>query len=294
MQRHPNKAYSLIEISIVILIISVLFAGVTLSSRVVYESRLSTARTLTQSAAVTSIPNLVSWFDAVSENSFDTIDATDNVGITNWYDLNTQNTSKNNAQQSGATSLRPVYKASCLNNLPCLSFNGSSTYIETLATTGIKTSELTVFVVAKTNTISSSLEYSYVATSGSWVSGTNFILKQSASAGTSTMLDYQLPNSVDVTTPSSITILKPFIGSLVDNGTTATAYYNGNTGSSTATGVFKSIGVLTFGAYYDGSTRSRYLDGAIGEIIIFNRALKIEERKAIEKYLGKKWNITVS
>jgi hypothetical protein len=32
----------------------------------------------------------------------------------------------------------------------------------------------------------------------------------------------------------------------------------------------------------------------MGEIIIFNRALKTEERKAVEKYLGQKWGIKVS
>ena len=34
-------------------------------------------------------------------------------------------------------------------------------------------------------------------------------------------------------------------------------------------------------------------NGDIGEIIIFSRALKTEERQAVERYLGKKWGIRV-
>jgi hypothetical protein len=37
-----------------------------------------------------------------------------------------------------------------------------------------------------------------------------------------------------------------------------------------------------------------YLAGDIAEIIIFDRALKLEERDAVAKYLGKKWGIKVS
>jgi hypothetical protein len=38
---------------------------------------------------------------------------------------------------------------------------------------------------------------------------------------------------------------------------------------------------------------STYYDGDIGEIIIFDRALKTEERQSIEKYLGQKWGIKI-
>ena len=40
----PSKAFSLIELSIVVLIIGILIAGVTQGSRLVRQSRLSTAQ----------------------------------------------------------------------------------------------------------------------------------------------------------------------------------------------------------------------------------------------------------
>ena len=42
------------------------------------------------------------------------------------------------------------------------------------------------------------------------------------------------------------------------------------------------------------SVSSQYWNGDIAEIIVFNRALKTEERQAVEKYLGQKWGIKVA
>lgn len=50
MKNKFNKAFSLIELSIVILIIGILVAGVTSSSRLINQMRLTSARTLTQSS----------------------------------------------------------------------------------------------------------------------------------------------------------------------------------------------------------------------------------------------------
>ncbi len=43
-----------------------------------------------------------------------------------------------------------------------------------------------------------------------------------------------------------------------------------------------------------GGSPMDYFEGTIGEIIIFSRALKTEERTALEDYLGKKWGIAIS
>ena len=64
-----KKAFSPIELSIVILIIGILIAGVTQSSRLIRQAKLKTAQTLTSGAD----------------------------GVTTWYDINPQSSSKNNA-----------------------------------------------------------------------------------------------------------------------------------------------------------------------------------------------------
>jgi len=37
-----------------------------------------------------------------------------------------------------------------------------------------------------------------------------------------------------------------------------------------------------------------YFSGKIGEIIIFNRSVRNDERKLIEKYLAKKWSLDIN
>jgi hypothetical protein len=42
------------------------------------------------------------------------------------------------------------------------------------------------------------------------------------------------------------------------------------------------------------TTQANYLNGYIGEIIVYTRVLTVSERKRVEGYLGKKWGITVA
>jgi hypothetical protein len=49
-------------------------------------------------------------------------------------------------------------------------------------------------------------------------------------------------------------------------------------------------GSLTLG----GDGVSGFFGGYIGEIIVFDRSLKKEERQSIEGYLGKKWGINMA
>ena len=69
---HKNikKAFSLIELSIVILIIGILVAGVTQSSRLVSQFRLLSARNITQSSPVHSIKDLLIWLETTSTKSW--------------------------------------------------------------------------------------------------------------------------------------------------------------------------------------------------------------------------------
>jgi len=66
-KKFNKTAFSLIELSIVVLIIGILIAGISQSSRLIKAMKLSTARSLTRSSDVNSINNLTAWFDATAE-----------------------------------------------------------------------------------------------------------------------------------------------------------------------------------------------------------------------------------
>ena len=92
-----NKAFSLIELSIVILIIGILVAGVTQSSRLIKAMKIQSAKSLTVSSPVPSFKNVTLWLESTLSESFDSAEAQDQLQISTWKDINPQSSFKNNA-----------------------------------------------------------------------------------------------------------------------------------------------------------------------------------------------------
>ena len=146
-----KRAFSLIELSIVILIIGILVAGVTQSSRLVSEMRLSSAKRLTQSSPISSIKGLLLWLETSSDNSFD-----NNVGdgdqVANWYDLNPLSNTKYTLNQS-TTANRPTYIKSSTGGIPALKFNNSKFQIDDFP---LNDPSYSMFIVFNSGVVSSS------------------------------------------------------------------------------------------------------------------------------------------
>ena len=75
---------------------------------------------------------------------------------------------------------------------------------------------------------------------------------------------------------------------------TAVMFTNGTQISTTAASstLDTSNTTTAIGSYR--TTQANYLNGYIGEIIIYTRVLSVSERRRVEGYLGKKWGITVA
>jgi prepilin-type N-terminal cleavage/methylation domain-containing protein len=115
-----SRAFSLIELSIVILIIGILIAGVTQSSRLLRQAKLSTAQTLTKSSPVSGIKGLLIWLEPTLDDSFLSAEADDGAGAHQWNDINPQSSSKYYAVIDSDGDV-PLYKASSgPNGLPSL------------------------------------------------------------------------------------------------------------------------------------------------------------------------------
>ena len=91
MKRQNLKAFSIIEISVAILVIGILVAGITQASRLVGESGLRVARNLTTNSWVASLDRLVFWYEPTLERGFSTTKAVDKAVISDWNDNNPQN-----------------------------------------------------------------------------------------------------------------------------------------------------------------------------------------------------------
>ncbi len=316
------SAFSLIEISIVILIIGILVAGVTQSSRLLGQAKLSGAKSMTQSAPVSSIKNLSLWIESTSENSFQSPDLDDYTAITAWNDINPQATLKASFTVTGT----PIYRTNLINGLPAVCFNSTANCGTGTGTTNSLSSAnfsnisdgSTVFAVVKLpNTLAAEpiLSKRTVTSAFSAASSANIQLN-TTNAGEWQYCDgaTQSGNNVTCTLGSGLADASVPVGatkgiyavSLVYNagpstaaGTTATGvtfFQNGAAGTQVSTASRPSISVTSplLVGKTSTSDAAAYFKGYIGEIIIFDRALKKEERQSIENYLGKKWGITMT
>ena len=95
-QKTNKKAFSLIEISVVILIIGILIAGISNGIDLYRDMKLTTSRNLTQNSRVGRIENLISWYEATKESNFskgtstfeDLKNFTANQEVNRWKDSN--------------------------------------------------------------------------------------------------------------------------------------------------------------------------------------------------------------
>jgi prepilin-type N-terminal cleavage/methylation domain-containing protein len=118
-----QKAFSLVELSMVILIIGILIAGVSQGIDLYEDFRINTAKTLTLNSRAGRVPDLVSWIETSMIDSFNDAEEKDGLTLSNWYDINpmTVPNLKKNFTQATAGS-RPYYIKNVSNGLPAVKF----------------------------------------------------------------------------------------------------------------------------------------------------------------------------
>jgi len=91
MKNYSKKAFSLIEISIVILIIGLLIAGISKASDMLADSKLKSARSVSRGSIVPRLSNLVLWLDTSQAESWpDNKRGTQTYTSSTFSDLNPQ------------------------------------------------------------------------------------------------------------------------------------------------------------------------------------------------------------
>ncbi len=150
-----KQAFSLIELSIVLLIIGIILAGITSSSILIDKYRLRKAIIATQSSPVNSISDLALWLETTQENATDIVDPDNMEQITTLKDINIQSIDKKNFTQSDAN-YKPEFIKKGFNGLPVLNFDKSqydALYIENFNSSEISSNgQITIFIVFKNNT----------------------------------------------------------------------------------------------------------------------------------------------
>jgi len=289
-----NSAFSLIELSIVILIIGLLVAGITQGSHLIKRMKINTARGFTSSSTVASAPDLILWFDTVREDSLSKY-LEDGSAISTWTSVNPQN-SLTKSLQAGVS---PTFEFDGIGGLPSVRFNN-----DYLVHSGFVLSpNYTVFVVFNTNSVAAQAEV--LAIHDNATEGHGLAIEVQSDA-TMRFL-HRSPTGISggesysSVSPNLVVARKDYILSQVRNNSAATNYVNmwmnnvafiSNQAANEA-GFNSSNLALCLGRVSAGNA-TRQLDGMISEIIIYDRALKQSEIDDIEAYLAKKYSIKLS
>ncbi|MBU6339688.1 MAG: hypothetical protein KGQ36_06960 [Rickettsiales bacterium] len=304
MKKRNLGAFSLIEMAIVILVVGIIIAGVTQSSSIIARAKVNSARALTQSSPVASTPGLRLWLETLLDESFISTEIVDGGSISTWNDINTQVSNKLYAR-AGTSNI--LYKqVSTINSLPSLYFpSGAALDFFTIATnatgtvvpTAIPTpnNAFSYFIVARSEAASSARNIFYNGTIAS--SGWGYGLTTTAKTAL-----FDTAGSISVTAGSATTtaevISATYSGGTVGTGTLK-MYTNGVletlsvTNGGSASVVTPATGLYIGSSTSSGSTSTNW-KGYISEVILFEKKLSDNDRRSIEQYLGKKYNITVT
>jgi prepilin-type N-terminal cleavage/methylation domain-containing protein len=293
-----KKAFSIIELSVVILVIGILVIGITQGSRILAESKLKSARTLTDSSPVNSMLGLVLWLDATDSSTIAAGTAgsgvynmaENNSDVTDWKDRNPQN-SFPKVVSAPANTNRPKYIKNGIGGLPTIDFDGSSDYLINSDTQGPIASGKTGYTVAVVwrSDVRTTMTILGQTGASSSCNGTYAGMVTNNTA----LRSWGCGGSYDFGT-LAFAANTPYVAIVRVNqlNNLISAYLNSSsqTGSPTLMATLESGGISVAGRL-DGS--GSFFNGYISEIIVFDRALRNDEITSIQEYLSKKYSIKV-
>ncbi len=122
------KAFSLIELSIAILVIGLLIAGITKGSQLYQKVILQTAQNADRDLLfhVKNIGGITAHLNALDENAFLQDELEDGSRISIWRDTKPKNEGVSVSVSHATVGSRPFYKRKAINNLPAVNFAGSN------------------------------------------------------------------------------------------------------------------------------------------------------------------------
>ena len=272
-----SKGYSLVELSIAIIIISLIISSVIGADLIISKTRISSAKTLTQSSPIASHKSLELWLEPVLDSSINTDEAEDGASISVWKDNNPLSVSKRNATQTTSAN-QPTY-SNTINRIHAIKFDGTDSLM-TVDGSALNNSDYTVIVVEKR--LSDKDDNYFIGDSAITTENENLLLGYS--------LDNRIihsqagDNSYTTNLNTFASEANPRILVFTSSSTAGKeTYINGILGATSSdTSQLSNITNLTIGKAYNGE---------IAEIAIFRKALNSDSRKDIEKYLGKKYAI---
>ena len=280
-------AFSLIELSIVILVIGILMVGVSQGYNLVRSAQISNARGITAKSPISQMQGLLAWYETSMKESLDQSKLKDGDSISTWKDISPNSILNGYNQLTTTASANITFAQSSINKIPAIKFSGISKLSLGNFTQG-SSSQATVFLVVKLNYVPDTTNYKTIFDGNS--ADFSFSIRS---------------NGIQINTGSSV-VSSDVANSFLNSGEYAIAiYFNGSNskvyvndtdlmfGGSVISNTLgtNQLSGLTLGKNKDGING---FSGFISEVAIFNRVIKAGERKEIFNYFSKKYKIAIA
>ena len=221
------------------------------------------------------------WLETAVDASFDETELSDGDAVSVWYDNRSNAANKPNITVAGTG---PVY-SNTINYVHAVKFSGSSAnHLQIADPTFLNNANYTIFILEKRQ--SNAANNYFFGENPSGTANQNIALGYSLDG---TVIHSQGTNSYtsNVSSYADSNNKARIFTFIHDSSSGKKTYINGvlaaqNSDNSAISGLTTNLAI---GKSYTGE---------IGEIAIFTRALKNEERKAIEDYIGKKWTAKIN
>jgi prepilin-type N-terminal cleavage/methylation domain-containing protein len=294
-----NKAFSLIEISAVVLIIAILISGISTGIDLYKDFKFSTARQLTQNSRVPRISGLTLWLETTQEKSFENTNPKDGELIGAWNNIDPYKKIDFIVSQTNNAD-KPIYVKNYLNNeLPALKFNGTAKLIKNPVNANeiFGYNNATIFVVQNSDGQGQQVSFLWHQLQDS------HIILLHAPFNNVIYFDFRKksipsPGRARVQISNLTYHNKNSIFALIRNNSYMEMFLNGiSLVTKTDVSDLDILNLNEVGEFYIGADYSNPLvglKGTISEIIIYNRQLNSQEIKEVHEYLSKKHGIKIN
>ncbi|MFC1659344.1 prepilin-type N-terminal cleavage/methylation domain-containing protein [Pseudomonadota bacterium] len=266
--KNNQNGFTLIEMAMVLLLISIIIGAIASSQGIVKRANLAAARQMTANSPVVYIDGLVLWLETSLNDS---VEADSSNIVTRWNDI-----SGNGRNLSPGTGPDDIYEGNILEGVPVVKFNGteSVSYSDPIAS-----ERHTTFVVARVDedASSQSLFYNGDSASNGWG-----IVRKGGSTGNIAFADHD--SEIDIQqydNRGGVFVIKY-------DGTDGYGKVNDGSWSSALTGIaitFPDSGTITVGGGVS------MVNTEIAEVIIYDRDLFDSEVNDVVEYLMKKYDL---
>jgi len=285
MKNNFKLGFSLLEVSVVLLIVGILLASVSAGKSMIKTSRITSAQSLTANSPVSAVEGLVIWLEPTLAVSFSEDDTYDNQDISGWQNITNYFTSS----KFNIVGSAPKYVESSINDLPSVRFESGRSLDINSALKNITGTNFSIFIVEEKSNNGGAIISSDTFTL-KYDNSNNFIIEKNGIGITSEIVDAPAINYISFASsasgiaPEGINYYRNK-GIFFDESNTKTI---NPTKISTNNNSIPSISGATLGAVTGG------YNGDISEFIVYNNSLTTPELEEILNYLSSKYRITLN